>query len=225
MATALSDLRDEVRARVGNRDTAAIPNARIDFCLRHAIIQLASPAVFRQDDLETTVNLATVSGTDTYSLGMVLYAIYSVRDTTTGNKRRIAAVGPQWMDELEKTAGPPLRYCRWGGVDDTGIELDPIPDGVYNLVIRVYGFPSFTTSGGVLTGDSPLRESMDECVLLGAEYRLWTSVLQNPERGRIVKNDQADVLATIMSGYEGELYDSAADILMPDMLGTYGAGR
>lgn len=224
MATNLSTLRDELRARTGNRSTSALPEDRLDFLLRQSILQISSPKVHRHADLESTISVSTADGDDKVEVGATLWTIYSARDTTTTNVRRLEAVGAQTMDEYEKTSGPPLRYARWGSFDDgTVLELDPIPDGVYTLKVRGYLYPTFTLDGNdLLTGECPLREVYDEAVLLGAEYRAWMNVLQNPTRGLMIKNQLSDFMDTIISPYEGELDDMSTDVLAPDQHGTYG---
>lgn len=219
MATSIATLRTELRSRLGGRSATAITDTRLDFLLRHAIEQLSSPRVHRHPTLETTIPIATVSGTSGYSLtqgGVAIWTIFSVRDTTAGNVRRLTNAGIQFMDELVRTSGFPLRYARWG----QALELDPIPDGIYNLVVRGYRYPAFDPSG-----NSPLDDVYNEGILLGAESRGWLNVLQNPERGLVVKNQLADWMDTIISPYDGEMDDNAADVLAPDLYGTLGLGR
>lgn len=224
MATLLSTIRSEVRSRLGNKSTTNLSNARMDFAIKAAIMQLSSPKVHRQADLERKISVSTVSGTDTISLGTTVWTIFSGRDTTSTNIRRLEAVGPQYMDELEKSSGRPLSYCRWGDdAEVTSVELDPIPNGVYALVFRCYIFPQFTVDGnGELSGNCPLREVYDEGIMLGAEYRLWFNALQNPKRGMMVKNQLADWVESIVTPYEGELDDQTVDSLAPSM-GIFGA--
>lgn len=217
-------MRDELRLRIGNRSTSAVSDARIDIALKAAIYQIASPSVHRHADLESTASVSTASGDDTYDLGIAVWSIFSGRDTTSNNIRRLINVGPHFMDELEKTNGPPLRYARWGGFEDSGVELDPIPDGTYSLVFRVYEYPTFTTSAGLLSGNSPLREVYDEGIYLGAEYRIWMNVLQNPFRGKMVKNQLSDWMDTILSPAIGELDDNLDSTLAPDMIGVSRGG-
>ena len=216
MASSLADLRTELRSRLGGRSTTALSDARMDWALRASTIQISSPMVHRHADLESTANVSTVSSTDTYNLGIAVWSIFSGRDTTTSNARRLSNEGPQFMDELQKTSGPPLRFARWGGFENTGIELDPIPDGVYTLVFRVYSYPVFDTNTP-MAGNSLLREVYDEGILLGAEYCLWMNALQNPFRGKMVKNQLSDWMDTILSPYIGELDDNTGDILAPDV--------
>lgn len=227
MATNISTIRAELRSRVGNRSTTALPESRLDFCIRESVFQISSPKVHKQADLERLIDLDTSNGVDTYSLGTAdqIWTIFSLRDRTTGNIRRLSNIGPQAMDEIEKTTGIPLRYARWGGdAGATGLEIDPIPNGVYNLRARVYTYPSFTLdSDGLLTGTLPLRPVYDEGILLGAEYRVWMNILQNPTRGAVVKNQLSDWIDTIISPAEGELDDNAVDMLMPNIRGVYGS--
>jgi hypothetical protein len=221
VATDLSTLRNEVRARVGNRSTTALSDARIDFALRASINQIASPKVHRHADLERFVTVPTVATVDTVSLGLTAWTIFSLRCTTTANVRRMIGIGPQEMDEIEKAPGPPREYCRWGDqTNGTTLELNPIPDAVYTLKARVYIYPQYTLDGsGLLSSTCPVREVYDEGVLLGAEYRVWMNDLQNPDRGMLVKNQLADWMETIISPYEGELDDQANDMMAPMLLG------
>ena len=131
----------------------------------------------------------------------------------------------QFMLELLKSRGQPLRYARWG----RDFHLDPIPNGVFTIDVFHYAYPQYTlvsdgSGGTILGGNSPLFDIYDEGVLLGSESRIWFNVLQNPQRGQMVKDQLSDWMSTIISPAAGDL-DDQEDVLQPDLDGLLGTGR
>lgn len=220
MATTLASLRTEIKARILNR-SANLTDSRVDQTIMATIRQLASPKVHRHAELEGKETVTTAAGTDIYTMATNIWTIYAVRDTTTNSKRRLQVLGIQQMLEIEKSSGVPLAYSRWG----RDIHFDPIPDAVNTVDVYNYSYPTLTLNGSnELTGNSPLNDVYNEGILLGSEYRLWRSVLQDPKRATGVKADLADWMETMISPYDGEL-DDQEDTLAPDLDGLRGTGR
>jgi len=218
------NLRAELRARLGNRGTT-LPDSRLDGPLRHAIVQLSSPVVHKHQILETRFSLTTANGqaagasadeqAGRYTTPIALWTIYSMRDVT--NNRKIWVSGRGAQDMVTSSPGQPRYYSRWG----RQLEFDPRPNGIFTINIHGYAKPTFTFGGGppvLLQGSCPLDDEYDEGVLLGAEYRCWFNVLQDPKRGLLVKNQLADWMETIVSPDEGDK-DDQGDTMIVDMEG------
>lgn len=223
----------EVRQRVGSRSTMGLSQVQIHDRIRDSLVQLSSPKVHRHAELELLFSINTVDGSaggasadeiaGRYDLPTAanqdLWTIFTVRDTTTTNIRRLRPAGVGRIDEVTQSFGPPIWYVRWG----TQLQLDPVPNGVFAIQVRAYAHPLPNTDARntVLAGSCPLHQRFDEGVILGAEWRCWMNLLQNPARGKMVQNQLVDWSETIISPYEGEL-DDQEDLLAVDMTGQTG---
>lgn len=210
MATPIIDLRNELKARMTNRggtSATALTDARYDFALRGAIRRIANPRVHRHAELEDKQTYVTVAGVETIVLTTPVWAIFAVKCTTAGAKRRLIVRGHQQMLEIDKSQGQPMNYSRYNRT----MYLDPIPNGVYSIDVWAYQYPVFSTASP-MTGNCPLHEIYDESVLIMSEAIIHSRFLKDPSHAASLRGELREEL-TAISPDEGDRDD------MEDTLG------
>lgn len=128
MAT-FDEIRAEVRRRIGNRTDV---EDRLGTWVNDAYFDLLMEPEYVFHELDKKIILITNPNQREYSLDPYtdLWFILGIRDNT--NEREVNKVHWKTFDRRAHVESWPTRYARF----DNMLELDPTPDGAYELQIR-----------------------------------------------------------------------------------------
>ena len=149
------------------------------------------------DALSTTVTLAIVAGTTTYT---VTGSGIRQRDVTVNNTTSQARVGNvpiQWIIDQQQLStvqsGQPTYYA-WNGTDgtDSRVEIYPTPDSNYSLKFNMV-VPQIA-----LSADADIITIPSEPVVAGAVAR---ALVERGEDGGLSSSEAYSLFKTILSDY------------------------
>lgn len=164
MALSLKQIREEVRAGLGNREDL---EPRIDKAINIAQQRIARAHKF--DALYGSTDLSTTASTATLSLSSItnLDKIFSVVLLDSTSSRRLQSIPNRLWDKAiatlqSTTEARPRYYSRWG---DGSLELLPTPDAVYTVRIKYSTWPSDLTDDNTTTALSNKEDIIIEYAL------------------------------------------------------------
>lgn len=139
----------EITSRLGNR--ADIGN-RIGRWINYAYLEILKNPRFDFRELDASVLFSTQAAVSAYNIASIttnFWFLLDLRDNT--NNRKFSKTHWQVIDRIEQTSGQPVRYYLFNSM----INLDPIPDNVYDLQLRYRRNPELLGSGATfdLLGD------------------------------------------------------------------------
>ena len=149
------------------------------------------------DALSTTVTLAIVAGTTTYT---VTGSGIRQRDVTVNNTTSQARVGNvpiQWIIDQQQLStvqsGQPTYYA-WNGTDgtDSRVEIYPTPDSNYSLKFNM------VVPQVALSADADIITIPSEPVVAGAVAR---ALVERGEDGGLSSSEAYSLFKTILSDY------------------------
>ena len=149
------------------------------------------------DALSTTVTLAIVAGTTTYT---VTGSGIRQRDVTVNNvtsQHRVANVPISWIIDQQQLStvqsGQPTYYA-WNGTDgtDSRVEIYPTPDSNYSLKFNMV-VPQIA-----LSADADIITIPSEPVVAGAVAR---ALVERGEDGGLSSSEAYSLFKTILSDY------------------------
>jgi len=166
MSTALATLRTNVQRDLGNPSTDALSTADIDARINDSYYELLTR--YRHPEIETSVTLATVDGTQEYSLESDYWYTHILRDET--NNRLIYYRPLEWLLEHDiDSEGQPMYWTRWG---DERL-LYPTPDGAYSITEYYYMRADLLAGSGKTVFDGL---EWDEILKWGAVWRCFQAL-------------------------------------------------
>ena len=172
---ALTDLREEVLANLGNRDD--ITNARLDRHLDLAQMRIARSRTFEETKRQGVfvhIPTGTLDDDRFLDVGMIIRETYSLRITTEGKERKLVRIGQRKFDQLypdtRDHTGDPKLYILWNNI----IEFWPIPNETIELVLRWSIWPAAFT---LTTQKSDLDEK-DDMIIALATHTIFKSLRQ-----------------------------------------------
>ena len=150
MALTLKQIREEVRAGLGNREDL---EPRIDKAINIAQNRIARSHKF--DELYQTIDLTTTASQATLALTSItnLDKIYSVVLVDSTSSRRLQSIPNRLWDKAistlqSLTEARPQYYSRWG---NGSIEFLPTPDEVYTIRVKYSKWPADLTDDNTTT--------------------------------------------------------------------------
>lgn len=158
----LSNMRDELRLLLGNRDVTALPDTRLTFWLNRAYLEIATRYQFYEMQGRTTV--ATVAGQYWSPVPADIHSVLAVFNDELGPLIQRAYRLFDGKEVDADSQGPPEEYTRFG----VTFEWLPVPDAIYVLNVRYLRRPA------VLGGDDDVAltpSEWDEVILQGALWR------------------------------------------------------
>jgi hypothetical protein len=182
-------------------------------CLNSAwedLIQLLPRQAFRQDSSTNVTNIATVAGTDIYSLSgntypvQELIIVHYVFNNNNYNMDKIESEQEFWRKYYYQSSSQnrPYIYCPWGY--DTNkirqIRVFPIPDQVYTLQYSYYIDPTsidFRTQS--LSADIPFLPGYLQFALWRGAYYYYLKSYDDPAQGQALADYERSKLRQDMS--------------------------
>lgn len=169
----LSELRTEVRQRADLENTTFVSDSELTRYINQSAARLYGRLADRfEGDFVTSATLATVAGTEAYTIHASFFRLASVPPIATINGRYVPL--KRWQPQeraglLEPTtwwqSGAPV-YYRLQASDQ--ISLLPIPDGVYSVqVFYIPGFTALSADGDTFDG----RNGWEEWIVLDAAIK------------------------------------------------------
>ena len=147
------------------------------------------------DALRTTISVATIAGTTTYTVtgSGLRHRNVVINDTT--NLGEVFNRPLQWILDQQQLstvqAGAPVYYA-WNGNNgtDSKIEIYPTPDGVYNLKVNLY-VPQST-----LTANSDNLLLLPDAIVAGAYAR---ALVERGEDGGLASSEAYGLFKSILA--------------------------
>ena len=172
MATTHTVLLAEIREELGSPSTSIISDAQITRRMNWSYYELVTR--YRHPEIEATVTLTTVAGTQTYATPTRYWYTQYMRDET--NDRVLLYKPMQWiLAQDTDTRGPPQYHTRQAATN----LLYPTPDAVYLIThyhtarpIELSSTPTSTVFDGL---------EWDEIVTWGAVWRCHQMLGQNDQ--------------------------------------------
>lgn len=207
----LLEMRDALRAKIGNPATSEVSNVVLNRQLNDAQLFIASRYPF--DETRVTTTIPTVAATSTYALPSNLLAILRLWDGT--NFRKLTKRSVRFVSMLREVpaAGEPTSYVRIGST----IQLLPTPGGAYTLTLYYLKAPATLA----LDADIPaIPLSWHDGIVAKARH------LYYDERGDVAKaiyanNVWKDWLSDKPSEIDIEKMDSDFGVEVPELSGYY----
>lgn len=206
----LTTLQTRLRERIGNPDTTDVPDATLTLRLNEAYVDILDKYNFHAAKT-TSTSTSTVASDYDYTLSGIDILI-AVRDNTTGVK--LTKRDRVWWDEIAaasvRAEGKPTDYF-WDG---STLYLDPIPDDVYQLLIRYRRATTELAAGG----DSPvIPTSWHHGIVLLGRAKYYEAIEDGPKYALALQSfniwvkDKADEIAEELKAD----YDQA--VRLPDL--------
>jgi hypothetical protein len=163
-----NDIETEVKSRLGERTDI---DARLVTWINDAYFELMLSPRFRFYELEKQATMQTINTLAAYDLPTDLWFILDIRDFDNGTKLRLG----HWsqFDKTSVTYGRPVRYAHFA---DT-VELDPVPDDVYDMILRYKYRPPELSEGS----STVLPREWDELIVALATQKGWEA-LENTDK-------------------------------------------
>jgi hypothetical protein len=202
MGLNVTQIDDELKELLGVDDSDATPTQRL-LWINRSFWEITAKFDFREK--EGTYNLATIDGTDSYTVPVDLEGVQSVA---------IVGVDGNTMSTLTRetkenflntyTSDSSLRqipehYYREGNK----IVVSPVPNDVYSIVIKYLKTLPDLIAGGTVV----LPQEWHELILFGAAYRGFL-VLNDKVSAEFYRNQQANLTATTIPTESKEEKDS-----------------
>lgn len=178
LANLRSELLFDLRNRTDTADPLGVSTTRQNLWVNAGYLHLTHPSVFRHRELQSTVTIALVSGTQAYTFtpvgGVTVTALRYVThveaasDDFTVGRTKLFPRDEQWFQDRSRfTSGAPRDFI----VRGSQLLVNPIPSAGETGQVLVCGVrrePTLLTADGDTTVLSSL---WDEIVLLAARWR------------------------------------------------------
>jgi len=202
----LTQMRDEVRYNMDNREATDIPDTYLTRYINWAYLHVCSPSVYRHQAMQATQTIPLVAGTFTYAVSANHDMIYGVANITDGYRLKPRDV--RWFRERPRTGGGrPGIYVHYN--NNLLVHSTPsTSDTGKSLVVDYWAIPTPLSANASVTVLTPI---WDEIIILGAVWRGWRS-LNRPDHAEIAKQDYGSMIneVTAVAKIEGEDWDHQA---------------
>lgn len=204
---------EEVRRECGNREELTAD--RVRQLLVYSMLHLASPDVFRHQELFIPENVTLVAGVNQVAIGVSGYTgrtvhyVEGVRNSTSDYG--LIPKDKRWLRERRRaTSGRPQYYIHANLGEIHYLDLYPTPDAQYGvdiLIVETYATPR---TDAIYTNDATefqLSSEWDEVIVKGGVWRAWNWLGQKA----MAEAALADLVGLINDKKERHYFEAEAD--------------
>lgn len=206
----LSSMLIQLRKMVGNPSTTDVVDTELTTCINDAVAHIFDR--FNFNEAKRQAEFPTIAGEDKYALPSDCMALLSVANLTS--KVKLTKRGDRWaLENISTSQGSPTDYVRY----HNWLQLYPIPDGVYSILVRFKNSP-VSLSVGTDVPDLPI--AWHKGVLKYARHLYYNEVKIDPKMAEYYAGDFDRWVATKPSEVAEESVDIDTGVSLPTLSQT-----